>query len=105
MTMGRDVYFGWRLEEIMKLSFHQWFNQAVRKQAVKQLSYNGKPQYDSLAKWFNVYVSYFNGSEEIRAMGGTEFGYRLITQWEAVRYERVRRNMNKSLSDYGKVLW
>ena len=105
VTVERDVYSGWRLEEIMKLSFHQWCNQAVRQQALKQLNYNGKPQYDSLAKWFNVYVRYFNGLEEIRTMGRTEFGYRLITQWEAVRYERVRRNTNKSLSDYGKVFW
>ena len=90
---------------ILENPFYLWSSKQVRTIAREKLQYSGRPQYDSLAKAYNVYVRYLNGQQLLKSLGRTEFGYRGVTQWEAIRYVRVRRDTNKRMSDYGKVFW
>ena len=105
IRISRELYEGWDLNGILEKPFHQWCSREVRAIAREKLKYSGKPQYDSLAKAYNVYVRYLSGQELLKSLGRTEFGYRMVTQWEAARYVRVRRDTNKRMSDYGKVFW
>ena len=105
IRVSRELYEGWDLVGILEKPFYLWCSKEVRSIAREKLQYSGRPQYDSLAKAYNVYVRYLNGQQLLKSLGRTEFGYRVVTQWEAIRYVRVRRDTNKRMSDYGKVFW
>ncbi|MBT6683785.1 MAG: hypothetical protein HOB55_02845 [Euryarchaeota archaeon] len=105
IVVNREFYAGWNLEEVLEGKWNSWCRKEMRDQLIEMgVKPMGKPQYDSLSKRYNVYVRYFNANPQTYEER-TNLSMDLINRLEKVRFERVSRDTNKSLSEYTKLIW
>jgi hypothetical protein len=105
IVVDREFYAGWNSEEVLEGKWNSWCRKEMRDQLIEMgVKPMGKPQYDSLSKRYNVYVRYFNANPQTYEER-TNLSMDLINRLEKVRFERVSRDTNKSLSEYTKLIW
>lgn len=105
IVVDREFYAGWNLEEVLECKWNSWCNREMRDRLIEMgVNPMGKPQYDSLSKRYNVYVRYFNANPQTYEER-SNLCINLVQRIEKVRFERVSRDTNKSLSEYTRLVW
>lgn len=97
VKVNRDEYVGWDLDNLMSMKFNEWFYGNNKCDLFNEdgFKYSGRPQYHSLVKKFNVFISYFNGKtgDYDKDMNLCE---RIIRVYEKERFEQLKRNDSRS---------